>query len=292
MYAKWERTSNGEIKEICDLVNPKIGIITAIGPQHLESFKSIDNIIKAKFELLEHVKLNNGTIFLNYNNEYLMEANKPQMNVVSYGIENDKLNYNGYNVESSADGIKFKMLDENGIELEFKSKLIGKHNVINIVGAIAVANYLNVPCKKLVPVIRELKSIEHRLEVNTHGNLTIIDDSYNSNPVSSKSAIDTLAKFNGKKIVVTPGLVELGKEEEKYNFEFGKYMSNVCDYIFLVGEKQSKPVLDGILCSEFEKENIFIVNTPNEAIQKISKMNINGKVNVLLENDLPDNYNL
>ena len=289
---RWEHIKSGEIEEICNLVNPTIGIITAIGPQHLESFKSIDNIIKTKFELLEHVKKNNGTIFLNYDNDYIKKTIKPDMKIISYGIDDKSLDYNGYDVKSSSNGIQFKLLDEENKEIEFKAKLIGRHNAVNILGAIAIANYLKIPYKKLIPTIRELKSVEHRLEVNSHGNLTIIDNSYNSNPVSSKSAIDTLAEFKGKKIVVTPGLIELGKDEEKYNFEFGKYMSNICDYIFLVGEKHSKPVLDGILANKFKKENVFIVNTPNEAIQRISKMNIRDNVNVLLENDLPDNYNL
>lgn len=289
---KWVHIKNGDIKEICNLVNPTIGIITAIGPQHLESFKSIDNIIKTKFELLEHVKKNNGTVFLNYNNDYIKKTAKPDMKTISYGIDDKSLDYNGYDVISSSDGIQFKLLSKENKEIEFKSKLIGKHNAVNILGAIAVARYLKVPYKKLISAIRELKSVEHRLEVNTHGNLTIVDDSYNSNPVSSKSAIDTLAEFKGKKIVITPGLIELGKDEERYNFEFGKYMTNTCDYIFLVGEKHSKPVLDGILANHFKKENIFIVNTPNKAIQMIRQMNIKDNVNVLLENDLPDNYNL
>lgn len=289
---RWEHIKSGEIKEICDLVNPKIGIITAIGPQHLESFKSIDNIIKTKFELLEHVKANNGTVFLNYDNDYIKKERKPNMKIISYGVEDKSLDYNGYEVQSSSDGIQFKVLDEENKEIEFKTKLVGKHNAVNILGAIAVANYLNIPCKKLTSTIRELKSVEHRLKVNNHGKLTIIDNSYNSNPVSSKSAIDTLAEFKGKKIVVTPGLIELGEDERKYNFEFGKYMSNICDYIFLVGEKHSKPVLEGILVNNFKRKNVFIVDTPNEAIQKIRKMNIKDNVNVLLENDLPDNYNL
>lgn len=289
---RWVHIKSGEIKEICDLVNPTIGIITAIGPQHLESFKSIDNIIKTKFELLEHVKKNNGTIFLNYDNDYIKKASKPDMKMISYGIDDKSLDYNGYDVRSSSSGIHFKLLGEENKEIEFKAKLIGRHNAVNILGAIAIANYLKVPYKKLISAIRELKSVEHRLEVNSHGNLTIIDNSYNSNPVSSKSAIDTLAEFKGKKIVVTPGLIELGKDEEKYNFEFGKYMSNICDYIFLVGEKHSEPVLDGILANNFKKKNVFIVNTPNEAIQRISQMNIKDNINVLLENDLPDNYNL
>lgn len=282
----------GEIKEICDIVNPKLGIITAIGPQHLESFKNIENIIKTKFELLDSIKRNNGTAFLNYNNEYLKTSSKPNMNIISYGIDDKELNFNSYDVHSSSNGLTFKIRDNLNNEIEFKTKLIGKHNVVNITGAIAIANSLNIPIDRLTTCIRELKSVEHRLEVTSHGNLTIIDDSYNSNPVSSKSALNTLSEFDGTKIIVTPGLVELGNDEEKYNFEFGEYMVNICDYIFLVGTTHSKMLLKGILSKNFKKERIFTVNTPNEALEEVRKLNITGKINVLLENDLPDNYNL
>ena len=281
----------GDIKEICDIVNPKLGIITAIGPQHLVSFKSIDNIIKTKFELLDYIKKNNGTAFLNYDNGIIRTANKPKLNMVTYGLEDNSLDFNAYDIYSAPDGLRFKMEDSSK-EIEFKTKLIGKHNIVNLTGVIAVAHYLGIPKDKLITCIRELKSVEHRLEVSCHGNLTIIDDSYNSNPVSSKLAIDTLSKFEGKKIIVTPGLIELGEDEDKYNFEFGEYMVNVCDYIFLVGTTNSKMIIKGIRSKQFNEDRLFIVNAPNEALEKIAKLKIEGKVNVLLENDLPDNYNL
>ena len=239
-------TKVGDIKEICDLVNPTVGIITSIGPQHMESFKSIENVIKTKFELADSVKANGGTVFLNYNNEYIAKQ-KPDMNFKTYGVENKKLDYNGYNLTSSSKGLTFKVLNADKKEVEFKTSLIGKHNIINIVGAIACANFLGVKIESLVPRVREIQGVEHRLQLLPHGNLTIIDDSYNSNPVSSKSALDTLGEFEGTKIVVTPGLIELGAQEEKYNFELGEYAAGVCDYIYLVGENHSKPILDGNL---------------------------------------------
>ena len=78
----------------------------------------------------------------------------------------------------------------------------------------------------------------------------------------------------------------------KYNFELGQYMTNICDYIFLVKSKSAKSILDGIHSTNFSKDKIFNVNTPQEAIECISKLNINEKITVLLENDLPDNYNI
>ncbi len=283
-------TKLGDIKEICDIVKPKLGVITSIGPQHLQSFKNIENIIKTKFELADSVKENGGVTFLNFDNEYIAKQ-KLDIEYKSYGINNENLDYNAYNLVSSSKGLSFKMKNSDE-EIEFRTKLIGKHNIENITGAIAVANYLGVPMKNIVPKIREIQSVEHRLQILPHGNLTIIDDSYNSNPVSSKSALDTLSEFEGTKIIVTPGLIELGSDEEKYNFEFGEYITKVCDYVYLVGEKQSKAILEGINSKKFDKNKVFMVNTPNEAVKQISSLNITGNVTVLLENDLPDNYNL
>ena len=278
-------TKIGDIKEICDIVNPKFGVITSIGPQHLESFKTIENIIKTKFELYDSVNKNGGITFLNYDNEYLAKQNR--FNTLAYGINNEKLDYNAYNLKSSSQGLSFSINN-----VDFKTKLIGRHNIVNITGAIAVANYLEIPLDRLVPRVREFKSVEHRLQLISKGNLNIIDDAYNSNPVSSKSAIDTLSEFDGTKIIVTPGLIELGGDEEKYNFEFGEYMCDVCDYIFLVNSTISKYVLNGINSKKYNNDKIFMVNSPQEAVMQITNFGLNDKITVLLENDLPDNYNL
>lgn len=277
-------TKVGDIKEICDIVNPKLGIITSIGPQHLESFKSIDNIIKTKFELYDSVNKNGGITFLNYDNEYIAKQNKE--NIITYGIDNEKLDYSAFNLKSSSNGLSFTIKN-----IEFRTNLIGKHNIANITGAIAVANYLEIPLERLVSRIREIKSVEHRLQLISRGNLNIIDDAYNANPVSSKSAIDTLSDFEGIKVIVTPGLIELGENSRKYNFEFGKYMCDTCDYIFIVNSTVSKYVLEGINSMNYNKEKIFTVNTPQDAVAKITSMGFDEQVTILLENDLPDNYN-
>ena len=302
----------GEIKEICDIVNPTLGIITSVGPQHLETFKSIENISKTKFELADYIIKNNGKVFLNFDNEYILKhVNKLYSNsenteisesLIKYGSNNNSLDYSAYSFDSSSKGLSFKVkskhANENDINetlsldnIQFNTKLIGKHNIVNLTGAIAIANYLKVPSKSIALRIKEINSVEHRLQVISKGKLTIIDDSYNSNPISSKSALDTLNEFKGLKIIVTPGLVELGKEEKKYNFEFGKYMTKICDYIFLVGEEHYKPILDGINSEKFDENKVFIVKSPQEAIKKISTFKTNKQINILLENDLPDNYN-
>ena len=281
-------TNINDIKEICDIVNPSIGIITAIGPQHLESFKTIDNIVKTKFELADSVKKNNGVMLLNYDNEYIANQ-KIDMKYFSYGIENSNLNFKASNLKASSKGLSFTFENSKNESIDFQTKIIGKYNILNLTAAISVSNYLGISSTKLVPVIKKLKNVEHRLELKTTGNLNIIDDSYNSNPISSKFAIETLGTFEGVKILVTPGLVELGHDEYKYNFELGKYATKYCDYIFLVGS-HSKSVFDGIKSATFDTNNVFMVNSPTQAMQKILKLNTNENITVLLENDLPDNY--
>ena len=188
---------------------------------------------------------------------------------------------------------KFKILDKKtNEEKELKTKLIGRHNIVNITGAIAVADYLKVPMKKIAVKVREIQNVKHRLELLPKGNITIIDDSYNANPISSKSAVDTLGEFKGIKIIVTPGLIELGKEQEKYNYEFGKYMADICDYIFLVGTDNYEAMLKGIKEKNYDEQKVFKVNLPQEAVSQIISWNLKEEVTVLLENDLPDNYNL
>lgn len=283
-------TKTNDIKEICDIVKPKLGIITAIGPQHLESFKNIDNIINTKFELANSVKENNGIIFLNFDNKYLSKQ-LIQQDFITYGVNNEYLNYNANNIKTSSKGASFKVLDKKTNKpIEFNTKLIGTHNVINIMGALAIGNYLGIELSDLVLPVKRLTNVEHRLQLITNNNINILDDSYNSNPISSKSALDTLFEFDGTKILVTPGLIELGKDEGKYNFELGNYACKICDYIFLVNSKQIKFVSKGIFSTDFNKNNVFNVNSPEDAIKKILSLNIDGKINVLLENDLPDNY--
>ena len=283
-------TKPNDIKEICDIVRPKIGIITSIGPQHLESFKTIEAIINTKFELAQSVRKNNGTMFLNFDNNYIARL-KIEQSFITYGTNNLSLNYNALNIKTSSKGSTFEVLDKTqNKKVNFHTHIIGKHNVVNIMGAIAVSNYLGISLNDTLLPIKKLTNNEHRLSLISNNNLNIIDDSYNSNPISSKSAILTLSEFEGTKIIVTPGLIELGKDEKKYNFELGKFACNVCDYIFLVNSKQVKAVSKGIFSTDFNKNNVFNVKSPEDAIKRILNLNIKGKVNVLLENDLPDNY--
>ena len=142
-----------------------------------------------------------------------------------------------------------------------------------------------------VGVIFGGESVEHRLELKPLGNFYMIDDAYNSNPVGAKSALDVLSMMPGKKIVVTPGMIELGKDEDKLNKVFGEQISEVADYVVLIGEKKTKPIKEGLLKNKFDKDKIVVFNDVREAYPFIESVRGKDDVYALFENDLPDTYN-
>lgn len=280
---------NGEIKEICDIVHPKHSVITSIGPQHLESFKTIDNIISTKFEIADCIT--DGIVFLNYDNEYILN-NKTDKKTVGYGIgAGNGKEYFATDITVSEKGTEFTLNCADGTSKRFGTKLIGAHNVQNIVGAIAVAHKLGVSFDELVTPVRRLECVPHRLQVNGGGNRIIIDDAFNSNPSGAKAALDTLNVFDGCKILITPGMVELGEKEYELNKEFGRQAAQVCDYIILVGIERAVPIKEGVLAGGFPEEKTFVTADLQQALRIMDNTDSHGqKKIVLLENDLPDNY--
>jgi UDP-N-acetylmuramoyl-tripeptide--D-alanyl-D-alanine ligase len=280
----------GDIAEICNIVKPKHGIITAIGPQHLESFHTVENVLKTKFELADSLP-KDGFLFLNYDNE-LIRSKKEYGNIISYGLDSGlSMDYQAYDLQVSSGGTRFKMKDENGKEYEFVTKLIGTHNVENIAAAIAVANKLGISMEKLIVQVRQIKPVPHRLQMLKRNGLTIIDDAYNSNPSGAKAALDTLGMFDGVKILMTPGMIELGSKQYECNKSFGKQAAEVCDYVILVGEEQTKPIYEGLIEAGFHKERIHIIAALSEGFNFVDHIKAKDQEKILLlENDLPDNF--
>lgn len=282
----------GEIREVAVLVQPKIGIITNIGPAHIETFKNIENIMKTKYELIDELPTDGVAIF-NYDNEYIKKlADKTFKEKILYGLEDtDSLNMYADNIVVSQFGSTFTLKDDEGNSVECKTKLLGKHNIYNILAGACVAKVLGFTFDEISFGISKIEPVDHRLNIINPGTgIIIIDDAFNSNPIGTKAALDVLSQFKeGKKIIVTPGMIELGEMEESANREFGVNIGKVCDYVILVGEKRTEPIYEGLMETNFNKDNIFIVNNLEEASEQIGKI-ARPKDVVLFENDLPDNY--
>lgn len=278
----------GEIEEICKLVNPQYGLLTTIGYQHLDTFKSIDNIIKTKYELVDAVK--GGAAFLNFENEFIRDK-KSDGKYFGYGINNNALSYWAENIRNDSRGSSFTLCTYNNARIELKTQLLGNHNVLNIVSACAVAMELGIKAEDICYAVKQIPPVPHRLELKgSTAGISIIDDAFNSNPVGAMEAVNVLSKFDSPmRILITPGMIELGKREYEYNHKFGEKAAMSCDYIILVGIKRSRPILDGITSCNFPSEKIYVAKNLNEALEKMKIIAIPGSV-VLLENDLPDNY--
>lgn len=285
MGAMWE----GEIAKCCEIAQPKYGIITAADPQHLQTFGSLEAIIRTKFELAQTIAINDGKLYLNYDNENIRKYST-DIKHYSYGLDK-RYDFYSDHLKSDENGQNFEF-HHNQQTFEVQTKLLGMHNIENLTGAIAVARDLGVSDEDIKFAVRRIKSVPHRLEYIDRGNLGIIDDSYNSNPISSKLAVDTLAQFAGKKVIVTPGLIELGPEEAKYNKELGEHIAKQkIDYVYLVGNSpQTDAVEAGLGEAEFANEKIQRVNSPQEAVSRATRKYPADKLTVLLLNDLPDNY--
>ena len=284
MGAKWV----GDIKELCDIVHPQHGVITSIGPQHLESFKTLDAVKNTKFELADSLPTE-GMLFLNADDENIKDhgSNRPY---ISYSVEGEA-DYVAYDLSVSERGTTFTVKTPEGETAEFSTRLIGRHNVLNIVGAIAISHKMGISLKELRPAVRRLEGVPHRLQLSDKGGVTIIDDGYNSNPSGTKAALEALSLFDGYKILVTPGMVELGEKQDELNREFGRNAAAVCDYVVLVGRKQAIPIKAGLLDKKYNEDKIFIADTINEALTHVYALNSQGRKKIiLLENDLPDNY--
>ena len=271
----------GDIKEICDLVHPKMGVITAIGPQHLESFKSLSNVVKTKFELADALPAD-GVFFGNMDDE---EIRNRKVSVPTVGYGTLRGDFRAENIRAGEKGLRFTV---NGVE--FETRLLGKHNVQNITGAIAVAATLGIPLEKLRGPVHQLEAVEHRQQLRGGGDRLIIDDAYNSNPAGARAALETLSMFEGLRILVTPGMVELGERQTELNTQFGRQAAACCDRAVLVGKRQAGPIRAGLLEAGFPETSIRTVDTVEEAIAAADAFPFEGRRIILLENDLPDNY--
>jgi UDP-N-acetylmuramoyl-tripeptide--D-alanyl-D-alanine ligase len=282
---------NGEIQELCDIAEPDFGILTSVGPQHLETFRTIETIIDTKFALARSVaKKGRGVCFVNADNTYIREHMDLSAGQIPYGTTDD-CNYFASDLTVSHEGTRFVMHIKDGGTIEgMQTSLVGMHNAVNLAGAIGMALYLGVTPQQIRVSLAKLTAPPHRLELKRNGAVTILDDAYNANPSGSKAALDALAMFPDCKILVTPGMVELGAEQEQRNEEFGRQAAAVCDYIFLVGERQAVPIRRGIEAAGFDMSRVTVTHTVEEAISGAYAVQHAGRKVILLENDLPDNY--
>ncbi len=279
----------GDIAELCDLVHPNLGIITSVGKQHLETFFTLENIVNTKYELIEGLAPGSHAFFANDNGlvRAMYDRQAPVEKTLS-GFDAGCA-VRAENLQVDARGSSFTLVSPEG-SVDVTTKLLGRHNISNILVCAAAALSLGVTLAQIKAALAKLEPVEHRLQLLGGGaGITVIDDAFNSNPTGAKAALEVLGAFPGRKIIITPGMVELGDEEETLNREFGAQMKGKADYVILMGKKRTLPIFEGLQRAGFVMDNVYVVATMDEAMALLPKLGGAGDV-VLFENDLPDNY--
>ncbi|HEX8982361.1 MAG TPA: UDP-N-acetylmuramoyl-tripeptide--D-alanyl-D-alanine ligase [Ktedonobacterales bacterium] len=288
----------GEIAAMCRLVDPTIAVITSVGPQHLERFGTVERIADALYELV--ASLPAGAPAVIYGGEALASgladrAAAAGYRVVRYGLEGEDAGHldviaSNVTVDDRATRFTWRWPAE-GLEQQVAIPLLGQHNILNVSAAMAVIHLLGQPVDEAARDALRLEAAPHRLQlIPSPGGMTIIDDSYNANPVGVHNGLEVLRQMRGRrKILVTPGLVELGAVEEAENRRFGEHAASVCDHVILVGAHQTEPIVEGIRAGGLPEERIHVVETLDEVTATLAKISGPGDV-ALFANDLPDTY--
>ena len=282
--------SKGDIKELALMVKPDYGVLTGVNNQHLESFRTIENIKNTKYELFENLA-ENGKGFFSSDNEGAREL------YARFGGEKYFAGISGENdlvyasdVTVGEQGMSFTLNIKGEAPVACNTVLLGRHSVSNICLAAAVAYSVGLTPAEIAQGINRLQSVGHRLElVPNNKKIVIIDDSYNCNEDGVKAAMEVLDTFKGRKIVVTPGLVEHGKMENVSNLAFGTLLAAHADYVIVVGKHNAEMLINGLTSGGMDKSRISFAKNLNKGNAILNGMLKEGDV-VLFENDLPDNY--
>ena len=248
---------------LLSIVVPDIGVLTAIGKMHMKTFHSLENIYLEKRKLLFKAKKG----YFSMDSSYLKAKEK------------DLTTMEGYSYQ---DIFSYVNRHENGLEVEYMKErmiipLYGMFQLSNISGAIQVATDLGVSKKEIRQILPSLEGVEHRFKKRKEGHMTIFDDAYNGNEEGILEAIQTVMLQKGKKAIITPGVIELGKDYEKVNQNIGRHLIHF-DRVYIVSKENKHPLYDGYMENNGEKDRIEFVSCFLEGYQRCKE----EKINVLL----------
>ena len=280
----------GNIKELCEIAQPNLAVITDIGLQHIETFRTLDNVKNTKFEILDSLP-EGGVAFLNIGNVHIKKKTKEfWKKVITFSVD-IKADFKASNIRINAEGTSFD-LEFQGEKYLVKTSLLGEHNVLNILAAMSVAYYLGLEINYIIEQIKKLQQVPNRLEIiRREKGIIIINNAFNSNIVGAKKAIDIMARIKAnRRILITPGIVEGGRQQENLNREFIMYASSSCDYIIVVGYLNKRTIEEALYQIQYPKGRVFYAKDLEEAKKELNRYLEPNDI-VLFENDLPDNYN-
>ena len=286
MGARYE----GNIDELCDIAEPNIAVVTNVGLAHLETFGSQDAIARTKSSIVQRTQTG-GTTILNADDDRVMAMGnlRNDLEIVTAGLQSGDIRAG--DIQYGPSGMQFDITTSDEART-FNMKLLGAHNVQNMLLAVGVGKSLGLRLRTMAIAARRMQPVEHRLELKQQGDVTVIDDAFNSNPVGAQNAVETLAEFDtGRRIIITPGMIELGELQDEKNREFGEQIGRAnLDLVILVGQNQTRAIKEGIESTGFDMSKVTVERSLYDANRTMHNFAEKGDV-VLYENDLPDSFN-
>lgn len=280
----------GDIEYLTKLIKPQVCAITSVGNQHLESFKTLENIKNTKNEIVEYSP-KDATCVFNIDCKTTNDLyNNSSKNKVSCKINDVNADVTALNISYNENGANFT-LKVGEKQADVCTNVLGEFMINDLLIAVGIALKVGMTFEEIVKYIKKVKPVENRLELKKLNNgLLILDDSFNANVLGAEQAINTLSLFKDRtKVVATPGIVELGKDQESANIKFGEQIACVANKVIIINKVNAKSIKEGLLNKGFSEENIFEVDNlfvAKDLLKKVLKPNDI----VLIENDLPDNY--
>lgn len=282
----------GDIEELCSIARPDISVVTTVGVAHLETMGSVDAIAEEKGELVERTR-DGGPTVLNADDDRVNamadRAQGPVWRVSTKG--HPEADVTAHNIRYDTSGTSFVVRDDTGTEATFQTQLLGTHNVLNVLLAVAVGRSMGLRLRQMAHAAGRLEPIEHRLQLREQGDVTIIDDAFNSNPIGARNAVEILGQMNeGRRVIVTPGMVEMGERQWTENKTLGTHIAqHDLDLAILIGADQTAAIREGLSDAQFPEERVKVFSSLFDAQEFLSSYLQSGDV-VLYENDLPDQY--
>lgn len=286
--------NRGGIRLLCDIVKPKIGILTGISDQHMATFGSQENIIQTKYELIESLPQNGLAIF-NGDDPYCLrlykKTKKPKKICLSSRL-NSKQDVNpdvwADNIEINRTSLSFDVFLKDRSMSKFKVNLLGAYNISNILTTVSCAKELGMPLDEVARACRNIKSNDGAIKIfKTTNGINVVGSLYSSNSYGVIAALEYLKLWAGKKAIIMPCIIELGKNSSKIHRQIGKKIGNVCDLAIIVTRDCFADIKKSALEGRISKENVLFITDPKNIFERVKIFNNPDDI-VFLEGRLPN----
>lgn len=277
---------SGEVRALCDLAKPQYAIITNVEESKLNMFSSIEEAVHAKFELVESLG-ENGVAVLNQDDPWQVKY-KVECKCKKLWISlNGDADYSAFHIKYSSEGTQFIVKEKKtNKEYLITTRLLGKHNVYHILSVLAVAREMGMTEDEVIKAVLKLRPLENHLELRNVLYMHQINNTHRSNPQGAKNALDVLKLMPGIKVVVTTGMQTFGEKNQEFNNIFGTQVSQIANYVILIGMENTKSVFQGLMESGFDSKKVYIVNRVQDAYTLLQEINSKKGIYALFESDV------